>query len=171
MKYNEVDGYSIGFADLTITEVSRHCVDFFSEFSLLITCLDSDPRLRHYGESLRTSKPQWNIRIVGESIWVGSENVRELLLDPSILSHFDEMYLVREHPTSDFQVKEIFTTDRANFADVIPATFLEMLRAASASRYLSDGSGLNFACEDLDLVRRLEKIEAMILGALEEHQG
>jgi hypothetical protein len=163
MNYKEVEGYFIGFADLTIGEVATNCADFFSGFSLLVTCLDSNPELRPYGESLLADKSTWAIRIMGESIWVDVRSVRDFLSDPNTLSHFDEVYLLREEPKLDFQVHEIFTTDRANFAESVPPAFFKMLQATSARRYLSDGSGLNFACEDRDLVRRLGEIEAMIL--------
>ena len=161
MNVESIEGYFVGFADLTINDVAKHFPEFFVGFSTLLTCLDSDTELEAYGRRLQVANPKRALEIINKSIWVEASHVPEVLGARGTLTHFDELYLLKTKPAA-VSVVEIFTTDRANFAEEIPSSFVPTMRRFEATRYLADGCGLNFACEDLVFVQRIEQIESTV---------
>jgi hypothetical protein len=127
----------------------------------LVTCLDSDTELKEYGRRLQVANPKQALEIINESIWVDASHLPEVLAARGTLSHFDELYLLKAKPTA-VSLEEIFTTDRANFAEKIPSSFVPTMRRFEATRYLADGCGLNFACEDFVYAQRIEQIESTV---------
>jgi hypothetical protein len=161
VKAESIEGYFVGFADLTISEVAKHFPEFFGGFSALVTCLDSGTELKGYGRRLQLAHPEWALETINESIWVDGSHVAEFLATRGVLTHFDEMYFLKAKPTA-VSVEEIFTTDRPNFAEKIPSSFVPTMWRFEATRYLADGCGLNFACEDFVFAQRIEQIESTV---------
>src|ERR1051325_3754071 len=148
MQYQAIDSYFVGLADLTIREIFEHYPEFFQGLSLLITSLDSQQNLLRYGEWLKTNNGHWDVQIVGHSVWVDARNAKDFLVADNGLSHFDEIYLLRRKPVAEMQINEVFTSDRCDFSKIIPPSFIRLVKLLDASRYLSDGCGLNFACTE-----------------------
>lgn len=159
MNVESIEGYFVGFADLTISDVAKHFPEFFVGFSALVTCLDSGIELRDYGRRLQVANPKRALEIINESIWIDASHVPEVLAARGTLTHFDELYLLKAKPAA-VSVVEIFTTDRANFAEKIPSSFVPTMRRFEATRYLADGCGLNFACEHRAITQRIQQIES-----------
>ena len=60
-----------------------------------------------------------------------------------------EVYLFKTKSVQQGLRKGVFTTDGCNFADDVPANFVDASLAMGAIRYLVDGCGMNFACESV----------------------
>lgn len=163
MFYQQLGMGFVGFADLTISEMVKHYFEFFEHRSILVTSLDSEQDLRGYGRWLHLKKPAWRTQIFGRSIWISEESTSEFLLGTNTLSHFDEMYLLSERPSHYVRLDQSFTSDRCDFSKDVPQSFVETLNILSASRYLSDGCGLNFACQKVEEVNRIGEIERQII--------
>lgn len=69
---------------------------------------------------------------------------------------FDEIYLLEEKPREG--IADHFTTDVVKFNENIPEKFLLNFKKINAKRYLSDGLGLNFVCESLEMIEKIKKI-------------
>lgn len=163
MYSTRTDGYFVGFAELTVGEVVEHYPEFFFGFSILFTCLDSTPELRTFGQSLQSKSTKLGIRVIDESIWIDITHVKDFLAAPyTLLTHFDELYLLKGPQPAGVSIHQTFTTDRTRFSEAVPTSFLQAFQLFHATRYLSDGCGLNFACEDSAIVPRIAQLESKL---------
>ena len=157
MKYQQRGDYFLGFADLTISEMGRSCPGFFDGMSLLITCLDSttpDHKLARWMRML--DERNYAAEHMDDGIWIPAERTVRLLAEGLTFYGFDEVYLFKTRPVQQGLRRGIFTTDGYNFAEVVPPDFVNAFFAMGATRYLSDGCGMNFACESLASLRLIE---------------
>jgi hypothetical protein len=164
MDYRQFGDYYCGWADLTIGEIATQYADFFANLSVLLTSLDSNSDLAGYGVWLKNNKPMWDVHVIGSSVWISPEHVQQFLFEPNTLSHFDEMYCLARQPPESFRIGSIFTSDRCNFSNDVPNSFLEIFSSLGALRYISDGCGLNFACENINVANSIAKIEQEIVN-------
>lgn len=169
MKHQALNGLFVGFADLTISEVARGCPDFFDGMSLLITCLDSTPKvatLSRWMDRLRSGG--YRFETTESGVWISSVDVSRLIAEGSTFSHFDEVYLLKDRPCLAGIRSGTFTTDGCNFGEEVPASFAVEFASIGATRYLSDGCGLNFACESETFLSEIRDLEDAI--EKESHQ-
>jgi len=162
MKYRQTRGYFAGFVDLRIADIAEPCPEFFEGFALLITCLDSSPdvvTLSRWVTYLKSK--EWRPLPIGRAVFIPAENTGGLLEDRQTFFGFDEVYLLKEelprelpHPTD-----RAYTTDGFDFGESVPDAFWRYFANVGAVRYVSDGVGLNFACESRGCVQRLERLE------------
>ena len=163
MKYIKTNEYYCGFSEiLKISDVYNLYPDFFKGVSVLITSLDSN---REPGKTSFLisyfEKKGWKFRVLNNSILVHETNVAELLKEPRLFIHFDEVYLLEDYSLEDFNFNKFFTPilDSDFFNEEVSEDFLKICRKIKAKRFLSDGCGLNFACESLEIVKGLEEAE------------
>lgn len=164
MKYRSREGLYVGIADLA--ELAEHAPSFFHIPWALVTMLDSSPVVKRSAETppgsliLERSK---TARILGNGILVSHEDILSLVQDETLFPHFDEIYLC-EHMPTHVRIEEYFTSTgpRTNFGKSFPNEFLKTFRELGAVRYLSDGCGLNFVCENEEIVAAIERAEANI---------
>ena len=155
----EYNGYLFGFVDLTINEVFKYYPSFFQPFNILITCLDSSPRLPDLTKWMQYLKRTgWRYQIIGDKVWIHSANLFDIFEQGKTFYHFDEVYLVQGIPQIDAMPYRHYTTDGRDFSENVPQEFIEMFLKLGATRYLSDGCGLNFVCESLEITKKLEEI-------------
>lgn len=159
--YKNIGSHYFGFVDLNINEVYKFCPEFFDSYGLLVTCLDSDPKLSMWGHALSSEiEDNWDIKVCGQSVWIAAKNVKNAFEDGRVFSHFDEIYFLKSE-LEIVPVDEIFTTDRCEFGVNVPKRFLKAFHEIKAHRYLSDGCGLNFGCESIALAERICATEKM----------
>lgn len=160
MKYKKIGSHYFGFIDISISILAQHFPEFFNQLSMLITCIDSNPQVTKLEKWINyIDSKKWNTKVVGSSVWIPSQYVSEILSDVQTFHGFDEVYLLRDFPKVNFSTEHSYTTDGFNFAKSVPAEFLRRFHNLSAIRYLSDGCGMNFGCESIEIVERLKRLE------------
>lgn len=157
----KVENHYLGYIETTISEVYKSFPEFFDGFSLFLTCLDSDTNLSNNKvllDLLKTHNCEY--KVINKSIYLNGINNNFLFESKRIFTHFDEIYFINKDIHKEIKIPHQFTTDSFNFQNEIPNEFLKLLNETGASRYLSDGCGLNFACESetvaKDLVSHLQ---------------
>ncbi len=123
----EQDGYLFGFVDLTINEVFKYYPDFFRSLDLLITCLDSSPKLPEltkWMEYLRGTG--WQHEIIGDKVWIPSVHLVEVFGQGKTFYHFDELYLLKGIPLREVLPKKHYTTDGRDFSEKVQSEFIEI---------------------------------------------
>ena len=161
MKFKKIDNNYFGFADLTISEVYSMCKEFFTSLDMLITSIDSDrePGKSEFLIDKFLKKGEHFYKIIGRGIWLPFQDFDDLFSRDGVFIHFDEVYLF-EPKTQIITIPEkTYTTDGTNFSGDIPSHFIDNFKILHAKRFLSDGSGMNFVCESLELVEKLQEIE------------
>lgn len=158
MEYQTTNGMLAGIADLTIAELAAQRPEVFSASWIVLTMLDSSP-VSGFQNAILKSSPE--TRVVGDALVVRGHDILALIQREDIFQHFDEMYLCGAVPASA-DIHTHFTSERANFAKHVPQEFLTLFQSLRAVRYFSDGCGLNFVCENLDLVSAIELAEERI---------
>lgn len=172
MKYQEYQGRYFGFADLTITEVGKLCPEFFSDMALLVTCVDSTHAVSSLDRWFMALKEQdYVFEVIGRAVWISRENAGGVVRDGKTFFGFDEMYLIQAKVYERDLKGSVFTTDGFNFGEELPPDFVNQFRCLPAVRYLSDGCGLNFACESVALVEGLQRIESQIRHVSSDRQN
>ena len=156
VQYCFSSGYYFGHIEGSISSLVEKVPDLYANFSMLITCLDSTsdlPTLNKWIEYIK--KKNCNFEIVGKSIWIPPFIVPEIFEDNRTFFGFDEFYLLNHSPKKEIIIDNVFTTDSYDFNSTIPDQFLKYFQELGAVRYLSDGIGINFGCESIELFHRL----------------
>ena len=164
MKYRKIGGAYFGFIDISISRFAEHFQEYFGSFSMLITCIDSTPQvssLKKWMNYIKSKK--WDFKVIGNSIWIPSRYVLEVLSEGQTFYGFDELFLLKRLPTEGIDDERVYTTDSYNFGRHVPNEFVKKFNRLGATRYLADGCGMNFACESIEIVKRIRKIEQAVL--------
>jgi hypothetical protein len=157
MKYNKIGKFFFGYADLTITEIGRYCPDFFYGMSMLITCLDSTRpviKLSRWMQMLDSRK--FAAERFDDGILIPASETMRIFREGFTFYGFDEIYLFKDRPLLVKSEKSVFTTAAYNFSENVPLDFIRGFLEIGATRYISDGCGLNFACESEQLLKLIE---------------
>lgn len=163
MNYSVIDNIYAGGADITISHVAKHCKEYFDGQNMLITSLDSchsPAELVLWLEYLMRNK--YNYNIIGQYVWISKEHVWDIINDNQTFYHFDEVYLYDHIPITSPLIDTSFTSDGYLFSKKVPDMFIQQYRNSGASRYLSDGCGLNFACQSETLIKCIAEIEKIV---------
>ena len=157
VKVSKIGDTYFGYSpNLTIYDIGCSIKEYYFGLSMLITCLDSCERVADKQRWLNGLRDRsWDVRIFGDAVWIASVHVPVILCDRSTFSHFDEIYLLSDEPKIKQFSASHYTTDGSTFGDAVPHTFVKRFFDFGALRYLSDGCGLNFACESMVLVDRI----------------
>lgn len=160
MSYFMLDGKYCGFKELLISDLWKHLPTFFTEFNLLITCLDSTRNLRTLTRWLaRLEESSISPYFVGDAVAIRAKDVGTIFEAGTTFYGSDEIYLVREIPSQLPERLRSFTTDSVRFTTSLPVEFVKTFRSINASRYVSDGAGglgLNYVCDEKSLVDKIE---------------
>lgn len=152
------DGYYCGLVDAKISDVYDHLPGFFHSFDLLVTRLDSSVSLKDIRKWVEyIAHSGWQYQILGDAVWISSNYVDRVFHEQKTFFGFDEVYLLRGVPKNT-PPGEHFTSDGYDFSKEVPARFIECMTHVGAVRYLSDGCGLNFACESQELADKLASL-------------
>jgi hypothetical protein len=160
MKYRKIGKHYFGWADMGISYLHKYFPDFFAGFSMLVTCLDSNPRPAELVKWLEMVRSKgWGGKVIGSSVLIPAEHVKDVFENRQTFNAFDEVYLVRSPILARVEITAHFTTDGPTFVDQIPEDFLAVFHNLGACRYVSDGIGMNFACESLEIVKEIQNLE------------
>ncbi len=135
--------------DLSIPSILEEVPAFFDGVSLLLTCVDSSNKVvAHLDPEYLLSKGITYSAHLG-SMLINAE-FAEAFKNNYDFSGFDELYLLSENSNLlKYAITEHFTSDGYEFGNEIPNDFLKIFNEMGAIRYLSDGCGLNYACEPI----------------------
>jgi hypothetical protein len=152
-------GSYFGFCESSIGFVWQNFPQFFEGFGVTVTCIDSTEKVSSSPTIKNRIAQGWNLSGVGaDALWVPANELPKFLEDEGMLCGFDECYLSRNKP-GDVSVEEGHsTTDGFNFATRVPDNFLRKFESLKAVRYLSDGLGLNFVTESLEVAEKLMEL-------------
>jgi len=100
----------------------------------------------------------WDAEILSGKLFVPESKLSYVFNDGNTFNGFDEIYLFREKPKEVLQTH--FTSDRAVFGTQVPEEFLKYFKKSGSVRYLSDGIGLNYACESTSIMERICGLES-----------
>jgi len=143
-----------GFFDTHIREMLIYFPEFIRGFDCLLTCFDSHSNTT--GVTLFEDQPEKRI-IVGSMLGVSGN---DLLSRLDIFDGFDALLIFRKGllHTTDRTVKiDRFTSEAFQFINAIPPELEATMSKYNATRFCSDGAGLNIVLEDPDLFARIEK--------------
>jgi hypothetical protein len=158
MSYSIRDGVAYGNVPLSIFDIVEHLPEYFADLGTLMTCVDSSTNVVSIASG--SSHEMWNgFEAHGNAIWLPPSAVAWQIQNGWSCDGFEEIYLL-PRPESTLSISdEKFTSEGDNFAESIPNAFLERFRTVKAVRFLSDGCGLNFACEPhfADAIEELDK--------------
>jgi hypothetical protein len=158
MKYNIIDNYYFGFTDLTISEIGRYCPCFINNMSMLITCLDSTSSVINLSRWVQIlEKRKFVFERFDDSLWFPVGETLRIFKEGFTFNGFDEVYFFKDKPLAE-SVTSVFSSAVFDFSENVPNDFVEGFRAIGATRYLSDGCGLNFVCESEQLLSSIEMI-------------
>ena len=155
----KVKNIFLGFEDLTIAEIGSNCPEFFYGMSMLITCLDSTKtvtKLSKWMQMLHNRK--YAAECFDDGIWLPADETMRIFEEGLTFHGFDEIYLFKGRPLLLGSPISVFTTDGYNFSENVPPDFINGFLERGATRYLSDGCGLNYACESEQLVQLIKKL-------------
>jgi hypothetical protein len=146
MSHAIIDGLAIGNVPLSIFDIVEHVPEYFDDFGMLITCMDSGTDVAAGADC--NSVLFEGAEKHGNAVFVPVQTVAKHISDGWSFDGFEEIYLLRV-PEPDLKIygDEHFTSECFDFSKSVPDSFLERFRYIKAVRFLSDGVGLNFACE------------------------
>jgi hypothetical protein len=146
MSYTIVDGIACGNVPLSIFDIVEHLPEFFADLGMLMTCIDSS---RDVLSVASASKHQmWKgFEPHGKAVWLPPSAVAWQIENGWSCDGFEEIYLLPRPTSTILLTDEKFTSEGDNLAEAISTEFLKRFRTIQAVRFLSDGCGLNFACE------------------------
>ena len=158
MSYSIVDGIAFGNVPLSIFDIVEHLPEYFADLGMLMTCRDSSTDILSIASA--SSHEMWKgFEPHGNAIWLPPSTVAWQIENGWIWDGFEEIYLL-PRPASILSLSdEKFTSEGTNFAEAIPAEFLKRFSTTKSVRFLSDGCGLNYACEShfADAIENLDK--------------
>jgi len=158
--YVVLDDVAIGYVPMSIDDIVKFMPEFFDDHVMLITIVDSDnsaDRLRHaYFKSMGVELENF-----GDAILIRAESLKNLIKQGWTMDGFDEIFLLKEPVVAELPVMRVDFT-RANFNECVPREFTQKFESLHASRFLADGSGLNFACEP-ELADRILQLDRELL--------
>jgi hypothetical protein len=157
MSYSILDGVAYGNVPLSIFDIVEHLPEYFADLGMLITCMDSSTDVLDIASA--SNHEMWKgFEPHGHAIWLPPSTVAWQLENGWNCDGFEEVYLL-SRPASTLSISdEKFTSEAADFAESVPAEFLERFRTTKAVRFLSDGCGLNYACEP-DFASAIEDLD------------
>jgi hypothetical protein len=162
MKYHKIGEVYFGFINLSISTIIKYYINFFDGLSMLITCIDSNPKVINLSKWMKyLDIRKFNYKIIGNSVWIPQKYISELLIGSKTFYGFDEVYLLKNIPKIGLIDDNVYTTDGYDFSKCVPDNFLNKFNNIGAIRYLSDGLGLNFGCESIEIVENLKDIEKL----------
>lgn len=143
----------------TISHLQRFVPSFFAGHYLVVTVLDSSQDVRSFifrnggGKGI-------DLQFFGRAAVISPAD-QDAFFEGNYLHAFDEMYLVPERAVVRVDIKwvEQFTTDHVVFGDELPGFVPYAMGLLNATRFVSDGLGLNYVCESA-------AIEAEVLAGL-----
>lgn len=159
MHYFIKGGHYCGWADARISMLAS-TQQIYSGFHLLVTCLDSCSKpatLRKWKDHLRESGIDYDV--IGNYVWINSNDVYKLFISTNSFYGYDEIYLYKDRNLLVELPSECFTGDRMVIEESSIDEFYGMFIKSGATRYFSDGDGLNFVCEDITVVKHIGRIE------------
>jgi len=146
-----------GVADATIAAVLRTAPELFDGFGVLLRTLDSESDLaRAAGTVIGDPERAAGVKLIGPAIWIPPRAALAVLRKPSLLTHFDELYVVDQVEARDWPDLGVYTPDRVLFNETIPSEFYNGFIALGARSYFADGTGLNYA------LTRLQDCEGLV---------
>ncbi len=149
--YPELQRYC-GQVPLGITSAWDNCPSFFSGLWMAVTMIDSS-HVSQSGGSLTDGGIAWVE--VGGAIVIEPDSVGEVFARGRTFYHFDEVFLFASFPDAILFPDQHWTSEVASFSSVLPDEFVRWFLRLGSLRYLSDGCGLNFCCESLELAECL----------------
>lgn len=162
MSYSILDGIAYGNVPLSIFDVVNHLPEYFADLGMLMVCKDSSTDVLAIASG--SDHEMWKgFEPHGNAIWLPPATVALQLENGWNCDGFEEIYLL-SRPAFTLSISDDkFTSEAANFAESIPDKFLERFRATKAVRFLSDGCGLNFACES-DFANAIADLDTYLLS-------
>jgi hypothetical protein len=142
------------FFDTDIAGLLARFPEFAEGMDCRVTCVDSSMDVR---DDVRDQIQGLAHDDFGRFIVLAG---RDLLgCAPALFSGFDEVYFFTDDKwrlADPFRWSEQFTSDRANFGVSVPEYLRSLLEWSGAVRYLSDGCGLNIACETKEILAAVD---------------
>ncbi|CAN5238063.1 hypothetical protein BH11CYA1_BH11CYA1_40910 [soil metagenome] len=146
MPYQTIDDVAYGSAKLEIAEVVQKLPEFFANLAIIVTHLDSTPALMCQDREYLRTEHGVACKEIGQALLIEADSVSKYLYN-CLSGGFDEFYLVKEPcQLKTFPTQKTFTTP-PYFASELSPVFLETFKQIAAVGYLSDGIGLNYACD------------------------
>ncbi len=146
MEIRTINNIYLGFdGNLTIMEFYKNNSEFFKDYSVLITCLDSSRDLKKLTKWVKYLE-DFGIKfeVIGKAFFFNDIFSQKLFILEKTFYHFDEIYFFKnKRPT--FSPDEQFTSEIIEFNGSVPNKFFEIMNKIGAERFLSDGCGLNMA--------------------------
>jgi hypothetical protein len=163
VRTSRIGSFVLGFCELTLSEVAQFVPEFFDGLGILCTMFDSGPGFsQRVEQALLDSTVAFHQTLNG--CWLPAPDAVSGLRKSGLLSHFDEIYLAAQKP-ADFALVEHFTSDRFELLRDDPKSLLDYIGGLGASRFLSDGAGLNFVCDSDGLALKLAQLESRVTQA------
>lgn len=172
MTYCIIDDLAIGSVPLSIMDIVQYLPEYFDGLAMLLARADGSPAAQVLAEDFVADKLK-----LGDAVLFAIEEVEETTEEGWPFDGFEELYLLRqEHADTRIPRLDLdpaFTIH--DFAEQVPPEFIERFRAVKAVRYLSDGCGLNFACEPY-MADKLQELDRTLApgdpaGAMEDEHG
>ena len=167
MEYKKIGDYYFGFSEIvsTIGYVELQYKVFLESFDMLVTCLDSDEKPANDYLFDYLKKGGFQFKPIDGKIWFPSQDISGLFerRDNNLFFvHYDEIYLFTPGTPITYVPERIYQpmeTDETEFKKNVPPDFIESFIKSGAKRFLSAAQGLNFACESLEVVKKIEELE------------
>ncbi len=134
-------------AGRTISDLYRVFPGFFVDHYLIVTVLDSSQDVRSFVCQNGGGKGI-GLQYFGRAVVIPPAGIGAFC-EGNYLHAFDEMYLVPERSIARMNVAwdDQFTSDHAVFNECVPDFVSEAMSLLNATRFVSDGLGLNYVCE------------------------
>jgi hypothetical protein len=150
MSHKLVGGYIDGGC---IAHVYSDVPAFFANMNVLFSVCDSNTNTAFVPEGF---SPNLDCIDINGRLFVRAQAVARFV-EQTPFTEFSEVYLISVFSPPPIYVAGKFNTDVFDFNDSIPDEFLSIFKRCGASRFLSDGCGLNYYCEP-KFAKALEEI-------------
>jgi hypothetical protein len=135
-----------GKTQSSISQLANNFPSIFEDTGILVTCLDSVVDLsRAVGWFAYLEKCNLHFVRSAVGVYLPDHSATAVIRDGRTFFGFDEIFLVREVPSSDLSPwPEHWTSDRADLSTGVPSSLWDAYSRIGAQAFFADGSGLNY---------------------------
>jgi hypothetical protein len=158
MRYDKLIKCYYGHSKIIIREVLYNYIDFFSDYSILFVSIDSTPhtaRENGWINNLRADNTPYEI--YNGNLWF-DKNTANKIISENPFCGYDEIYLFKNKPLLVPGDLEEFQPFSIKYDQEMPEEFIKQFIGLGAQRYLCDGDGLNYVCEDSATAQIIENL-------------
>lgn len=145
-----------GWLQDSIWDLIQSHWDVFDELPYsLVTCIDSSEDVKSTTTARKIFEFEASCSFMGRSLLVGDGRIVDVAKRYNLFSHFDEIWLYREHPVVDKPTGVSIVSPLELSTDAPSRDLLEWFDTSGCVLGLGDGIGMNYVTTSKEIVQSL----------------